>query len=794
MKILFDARFAVRLFARRPGVPLLVAALFALGVGFASGMWAVVDAALLRPLPYRDGRALVVVLEAHPQRGLMAVTPANFLDWSTRVASLQDVAGMYAIDASVAGAGLPERVAGTKVTERFFDLWGVPPTLGRALQSNDFASDARVVVVGHALWLRHFRAGSSAIGARLRIDGDAYTVVGVMPAGFRTVVDAEIWIPWTMTADEQRERRFHLVGTIARLRNGVTGSDAERELGAIYRQLQIDHPDTTTNWSARVMPLRDLLLGDSTKALTVLGSAVLVVIAVAWINVASLLAAWLPTRRQELVVRMALGATTAAVVRQLLIETLMWATLGTAGGLAIASSFVHLFGAVGVSTALPFDFDPRIDVRVLLATAALLLASVIAVALAPSVFAVQRSRDLVPRRASKAGGAGSRVTVLVQVALSIVLMSAAAGLLVRFQQLAALAVLAGDTTPSLAMEISLSEAGHTPGDEGHRLFFERLFAALAARGEIQRVGAASYVPSTPPLGNVRFSIEGRATSTDAQTALASAVNASAFRMLGIPLVRGRLIEERDHSAAPYVAVISSALARRYWPNEDPIGTRIVLVGNEKPVTVVGVVGDVRQPLSSDPRAESVLYLSYKQLTWPFMTIVIAPTAGAAAAVAAVRDEVAHLDPAQAIGPIRMLDDVRTEWLVQPKLQTRVVTLFGVATLLLTLVGLYARVAHSVVVRARELAIRQALGARPSDVVATVTGDALLLVFGGVVCGLALLPLSTSALRRLVVDAPALDVKVPAAVACLLLAGAFVSAYWPARRAGRADTAQLLRSE
>lgn len=788
-----SVRFALRLCARRPGVPLLVAALFALGVGLASGMWAVVDAALLRPLPYRDGGALVFVPESHPQRGLMAATPANFLDWAPRVTSLQDVAGEYSIDASVAGAGVPERVAGTKVTERFFDVWGVPPILGRVLQPNDFTSGSRVVVLGHALWRRHFGPGARAVGELLRIDGDAYTVVGVMPATFRTVGNAAIWIPWMMSADERRERRFHLVTPIGRLRRGIAAADAERELGAIYRELQIEHPDTTANWTARVMPLRDLLLGDSAKALTVLGGAVLVVVIVAWINVASLLVAWLPTRRQEFVVRLALGATTAAVVRQLLMETLVWATAGTVGGLAVASWFVHLFGAVGVSGGpLPFDFEPRIDIRVLLATAAMLLASVIAAALAPCVFAVRQSRDLVPRRAGT-GGHGRRVIVSVQVALSIVLMSAAAALLVRFHQLAALAMPAGSRTPALAMEISLAETGH-PDEESQRRFFERLLAALATRGEIQRVGAASYVPPAHPLGNVRFAIEGRATSTEAQTALASAVNASAFNALGVPLVRGRLIEERDHATAPYAAVISTALARRYWPNEDPIGRRMVLVGNEKPVTIVGVVGDVRQPLSADPRAESVLYLSYKQLTWPFMTLIIAPTAGTAAAVAAVRDEVAHLDPTQAIGPIRTLDDVRTEWLVQPKLQTTVVTVFGVATLLLTLVGLHARVAHSVVVRARELAIRQALGARPADVVRAVTGDALRIVLGGVLVGLVLLPLSTLTLRRLVVDVPAFDVRLAAAVACLLLAGAFFSAYWPARRAGRANTAQLLRSE
>src|SRR2546425_1361611 len=244
-------RFALRLCTRRPAVPLLVAALFALGVGLASGMWAVIDAAVLRPLPYRDGAALVAVLETHPQRGLMAVTPANFLDWSTRVRNLQDVAGLYALDCSVAGAGPPERVSGTKVTERFFDLWGVPPTLGRILQRNDFAAGGRVVVLGHALWARHFNGDVHALGALLGIDGEAYTVVGVMPASFRTIDKAEIWIPWMMSADEQRERRFHLVGTIARLQKGVTASGAERELATMYRQLQIDHPETTADWSAQ---------------------------------------------------------------------------------------------------------------------------------------------------------------------------------------------------------------------------------------------------------------------------------------------------------------------------------------------------------------------------------------------------------------------------------------------------------------------------------------------------------------------------------------------------------------
>jgi predicted permease len=788
-----DVCFALRVSARRPGVPLVVAALFALAVGLASGMWAVIDAAVLRPLPYRDSRALVVVMEAHPQRGLMAITPANFLDWSTRVETLQDVAGMYAVDLSVGAAGLPERVAGTKVTERFFELWGVPPVAGRVLLASDFAAGRRVAVLSHALWTRQFGGDPRSLGALVRIDGEAYTVVGVMPASFQSVGSPEIWVPWTMSADERRERRFHLVGTMARLRSGRTAADARRELETIYRQLQISFPETTGEWSARIVPLRDMLLGDSARALAVLGGAVLVLVVVAWINVAGLLLAWLPTRRQEFLVRIAVGASTTRIVRQLLTEAVLWASAGTAGGLALAAWFVQLFGAVGVSTPLPYDFQPRVDGRVLLATAALLLVSVAVTALGPCVIAVHRSRDLVPRRASTTGGLARRITVAVQVALSIVLLSAAAGLLVGFQRLTVLARPAAGTGGLLAIDISRSET-RDRDESKDRLFFERLLGALAGRREIRAVAAASYVPPARPLGNVRFSIEGRATSTEAQTALASAVSASAFRLLGVPLVRGRLIEDRDGPQAPYVAVISATLSRKYWPDENPIGRRIVLVGTDRPVTVVGVVGDVKQPLAKDPRAEAVLYVPYRQIPWPFMTLIVAPAVEPGAAAAALRQEVARLDPSQAAGSIRTLDDVRTEWLSQPRLQTTVVTIFGLTTLLLTLVGLYARVAHGVGVRVREFAIRQALGARPADVIRVLTRDALVVVACGICAGLALLPLTTRTVRSLTVDMGSLDIELVAAVACLLAIGAFASAYWPARRVGRIDLARLLTSD
>jgi len=592
-----------------------------------------------------------------------------------------------------------------------------------------------------------------------------------------------------MPPEERRERRFHLVSAVGRLAAGRSTDTAERELATLYQQLAIEYPDTTAQWTARVLPFRSLLLGDSSRALVVLGGAVSVLVVVAWMNVASLLFAWLPTRRQEFLVRLALGASQGRVLRQLLLETLLWAAAGMAGGLVVAKSFLGLFGAVGISAALPYDFKPSVNGRVVAASAALLLIGVGVAGLAPCVLAVRRSRELVPRRAWKSGGLARRITVGTQVALSIVLLSASAGLMIGFRHLASMTP-SSPASATFAVEVARSESPRLD-DADHRRFFTQLLSALAIRRELGAVAAASYVPPTPPLGNVRFSIVGRTSSTEGQTALVSAVSATAFRLLGISLVRGRLIDQRDGQDAPRVAVISSALARRYWPDEQAIGQQIILVGTERPITIVGVVADVLQPLSKDPRAASVLYLSYQQAPWPFMTVMFTASGDGPAAVAAVRQEVARIDPAQAAGSVRVLSEMRNEWLTQPRLQTTVIALFGSATLLLTLGGLYARVAHDVTVRAREFAIRQALGARPSDVVRTLTVDAVLVTVGGVLAGLALLPATTQALRSLVAEAPSLNPALIAAVAGGLVLTAAASVYWPARRAGLIEPARLL---
>jgi putative ABC transport system permease protein len=789
--IALDIRFALRVLARRPGVPLVLAGLFALSIGLASGMWAVIDAVALRPLPYRDDRQLVAVMEQHPERGMMAVTPANFLDWKDRASALQDATALGGLEASVVAQGSAVRAIGTKVTDRFFDLLGVTPALGRGLAAADFRSDSRVAVIGHGLWSRTFGSNPNIVGAPIVIDGDAYTVVGVMPSSFKTIGKSEVWIPWLMSPAEQSERRFHLAGVMARLRPGRTASDAQQELAALYRQLQADHADTTTNWSARVLPLRDLILGDSRRSLFMLGATIVVLIIVASINIAGLLLAWLPTRRQEFVVRLALGARVSRVVGQLLAETLIWGLAGLAGGLLLALSFVHLFGAVGISPALEYDFEPRIDARSLLAMALLLVVNIGVTALIPSIVSVRRSRDLVPRGARATQVLGRRLAIVVQVALSVLLLCATGALLAGFNSVSRAA--ARGPRAGFVVEVSLAEARYRE-EASQRQFFDRLLSALTTRPEVRSVGAATYVPPARIFGNVRFAIEGRSTATDALTALVSGVSQSAFTVLGIPLVRGRLIDERDQPQAPRAGVISAALARRYWAAEDPIGHRISLVGDPAPITIVGIVDDVRQPLSVDPRAEAVLYLPYRQMPWPFMSVLVVPAGDMAPAVAAVREEVGRIDSTQAVGAAQMIDEIRNQWLEQPRLQTRIVALFGVSTLLLTLVGLYARVAYAAASRTREFAIRQALGARPADVVRLLTGEAVAVVLAGALAGMACLPAAAASIQSVVGPSARTDLTLASAIAALFSVLAFASAYWPARRAGQTDPAQLLRAE
>ena len=618
-----SVRAALRAFQQRPALSFGIVALYALAVGFAGGLWATIDATLLRPLPYPDPGRLVAVIEQHADRGEMGVTPASFLDWSTATGAFDGVGGAYALDLSFATGGLPTRVAGASVTEGYFAAWQVPAALGRTLSADDFGT-GRAVVIDHAVWQEHYGGRLDVLGAPARIDGRVYTVVGVMPPTFRVPGNVHAWVPWVFSSDERRDRRSHLVGVIARLRAGTTPAAAARELETFYAGLRRAHL-VMDGWSPIVRPLRAVLLGDVSRALTLMGAAVACLITVALVNMVALLAGSWPARRREIAVRLTLGASIRQVVTPLVVEIGVWALAGAGAGLGVAHGVIAVFSA-WLPALDRFAFLPRIDARLIAAVAVFLTMTLLAIALGPLLAFVRREADLSPRRHAPSGTRTRAVAASAQVAGAVVLLSLAITLAIGLRDLEGLA---GVDEGRLAMDVGLSELD-AADDSRQRAFFATLLERVSARGEVAAVGAASYVPPTPPQGTYRFEVVGRPPDATLRAAVTSAVNGSAFTLLGVSPVRGRLLADSDGDGAPPAAVVSESFARRYLDG-DPLGQQLRLAAVEAPLTIVGVVTDVLQPLAPDARIEALLYVPFRQVPWPFMTLLVEPRGDPAAA-------------------------------------------------------------------------------------------------------------------------------------------------------------------
>lgn len=790
MGVTSDLRAAVRAITRAPFVPVAVAALTAIGLGLVLGMWAIIDAAFLRPLPLPEPSQLVVVWETHPQRGRMSVAVANFLDWSAAAQSFSAVAGQQALDATLGSGSTAQRLAGVKVTPTYFDVWRVPALRGRTFGAEDFRNDTRVVLLSARIWRQTFGGADEIVGSTVRVDGEPYTVVGIMPPEASVVGRSDVWMPWVFSARQKEERRFHEVGVFARLEPGTTVAQASVEMAGLYAQLAAAHPDTTRDWSARTEPLREVIVEAPQGVARLLGGAVLATLAVAVLNIVALLLGWWPRRRTEFVTRRALGARTVDIVRQLTVEGTIMLMTGAATGIGLARAFIDAFGAAVAPSTQWFVIEPRLDGRLALTGVVVLSVVIVGALVVPAWRMAVSSGDLAPRR-SPAGTAAGLAAIALQVGAAFVLLVTSAALLESARRLSTFV----PTTAAsrIAVEISLADARY-PEEADQRAFFTRLIDAVRALPDVADVGAASYVPPTDALGNVRFDIDGRPDPSDTQTAAVSVVDDRAFHLLGLRLQRGRLLDARDTPQSPPAAVISEALARRYWPDADPLGAKLRLVGVDAPYTVVGIVSDVRRPLSNDPRAEAVLYFTYTQEPWPFMTLIVEPRTDPVRAVAGIRRELARIDPDQATGPVRSLTALQSEWLVQPRLQGTLVTLFGVSTMVLTLAGLYARVSYAVAHRARECAVRQAVGATPRRVVWLLVQRGAAGAAGGLLLGVAALPSLAGTVAHLAFDVSLTDTSRAGAAALVISLSVAFASYLPARALRAANVADVLKSE
>jgi len=807
-QLLQDLRFGARGLARSPGFAAVALATIALGVGANTAIFSVVDAVLLRPLPFPEPERLVAAFQTQPTQGISqnGVSYPNYADWRDQAKSFDALAAIRMHDYTLTGQGDPTLLIAGTVTSNLFQILRTPPLLGRALAaSDDDPSAPPVAVLGERLWRSRFNADPAIVGKPILLDQQACTVVGVMPATFKTPPEspaAELWLTLThdpVFGDLSARRGGHYLRIVGLLKPGTPIARAEAELAAIQRTLAREYPKENEGWGARLLPLSESLVAGARTALLVLLAAVGLVFGIACVNVANLLLVRATARSREVAIRSALGAGRARLLRQFLAEGLVLALGGGALGLAAAVASLRALRA-WLPPDLPRVGEIRLDGAVLLFALAISLVSAIVFGLVPAFQA--SSGDLSARLKAGAAGSGESgaskrlrsLLVVGETAISFVLLIGA-GLLTRSFLRLQTVPLGFSPSGVLTAGMSLPRSQYSKPEEWLG-FYTRLVERMKTEPGVEAAAAVLPLPLTGSGLNFAFTIEGRAAAAPGAdlTANYTALTPDYFRALGIPLKRGRLFTPSDAASAPRVCVVSDAFVRRHFPAEDPLGKRIVF-GFKDPIarTIVGVVGDVKRDGLGAP-SQPEMYVPFDQDPWWAAYLAVRTRGDPVALTAAVRRAVAALDPTLPISDIQPMAQFVTDSIQQPRFRTTLLGLFGVTALLLAILGIYGVIAYDVGRRAREIGIRLALGARNADVVRLVVGQGLVLTGAGLAAGAIAAALLTRFLSTLLFETRALDVAVYLSVAIVLLAAGLAACWIPARRALRLDPIRVLRSE
>jgi putative ABC transport system permease protein len=809
-----DIRFGLRVWARQPGLTLVVLLTLALGIGVNTALFSVINAVLLRPLAFPEPERLVRVWGVDGPRAKQAgdagrkdhgVSDSDFLDWKARSHAFEALS-LYSCGGAtlLTGRGEPVQVRLGGVSPDFFPLLGVSPVLGRFFESlPDGTPEAPGVVLGESLWRRQFGGDPSVLGRTVTLHGMPYTIIGVTPLGLEPPILEERGVPevWRMdtpsTSPALRAARWRSV--IGRLRPGVTVAQAQEELDAINQRLEKEWPATNTGWGARVMPLADSVVQEVRPALLLLFGAVGFVLLIATVNVANLLVARSATRQRELAIRSALGATRGRLLRQLLVESLLVALAGGALGLLLSLWSLDALVALA-GNGIPRLQHARVDVRVLAFVLAVSLSSGVLFGLLPALQGSRLSLQATSGAAGRAASAGRvqrwtlQCLVAGEVALSLVLL-VGAGLLL--QSLWRLQRVDPGFRPEQVLTLELTTP--RPATTRPEQVLEKSRSLLDEVRALPGVLAAGTI-SLVPLGGVSacppVSVEGRAlVSGPVPCAETRTSSAGYFQAMGIPLLAGRLFDARDTPERPRVVVINSALARRFFPGEDPVGRRIGVGAPAKPtwMEIIGVVGDVHQ-LGLDQEPAPELYTSQLQEpAWGY-TLVVRAERDAETVLSAVRGVVRRIDPEMPVYNVRTAEALLSGAVARPRFRALLLGLFAALAAVLAAVGIAGVVSWSVTQRTREIGIRMALGAQPRDVLRLVLGQGMSAVLVGVVLGLAGALALTRVLDGLLFGLSTTDPVTFAGGVVALTATALLASYLPTRRALRVDPAVALRNE
>jgi putative ABC transport system permease protein len=798
-----DVRYAIRVCLKRPGFAAVAILTLALGIGATTAIFTVVNAVLLSPLPFRDAERLAEIRIISKNGEGFPLPDADFLAWRAQNRT-SDAIAVYDVNAAtLTGDGEPERIGAAGVTDRFFDVLGARPLLGRVFQEGDDKPGApKLVVLSHAFWTRRFRADPGVVGRAVLLAGVSHVVAGVMPAGFRFPhEDIDVWRTLTMNPPTRRGP-FYTTG-LARLKPGVGIAELRANLETVAAGLKRQYHGPE-DWTIDAVPLRDAIVGDVRQILYVLLGAVGFLLLIATANVANLLLARAATREREIAVRGALGAGRRRIVAQLVTESLVLAIVAGLVGLLLAS-----WGTRALVVMAP-EGIPRLDeVRMHLPVFlfALGAASVCGVVfgLVPALRASRTPLVETLKDGGRGVSSGShrrvqRLLVVAEIALALVL-SAGAGLMIRsFAELQRVSP-GFDPGHLLTFEIALPRASYKE-DSAVRAFYDALVQKLEAVPGVRSVGLTVSLPPNELQVTDNFMVEGQVLPPNQSAPVGPVVMASdaLFNTLGVPLVRGRFFDARDEVGGAPTVIVNEALARKYLPGVDPVGRRFKIGGPERPIgpnnpwmDIVGVVGDIKYS-GLDAPPEPTYYLPYRQNPWHGQFVVVRTTSDPAALGSAARAAVAALDKDIPVAKLRTMDEVMTASVAPPKFRTVLVTIFALVGLLLAAVGIYGVMAYAVTERTHELGVRIALGADRGDVIRLVLGEAIVLAAAGVAAGLAGAFATTRLIQRLLFGVTTTDAMTFAGISALLFVTALAASYVPTRRAVRVDPMIALRYE
>ena len=805
--LLQDLRYGIRTLAKNPGFTIVAVLTLALGIGANTAIFSVVDAVLLRPLPYPQSERLFVVYQTLPQDPAQntGVSYPNYLDWTQQNQAFDSIAAARGNSQALSGQGEPTYIESGSVTSNYFDVLRVKPMLGRTLQSSDDALDASpVVVMSETLWRARFGADPAIVGKTITLEQHAVTVAGIVPAYFHPSVPdsaAQLWVPLRQDgvfSDMHGRRAGHYLAVLGRLKPGVTAAQAQSEMAALQDRLAEQYPNENKGWGIRIVSLQADMAGNVRAALLVLLGAVGFVFLIACANVASLQLARAASRRKEIAIRVALGAGRQRLLRQFLTESVLLSFIGGAVGLVLA--YEALQGLIAWLPAdLPRVSEIHVDARVLAFGLALSVLSGVIFGLAP---AWHSSESRLAEALEGARGAGEERTshrarnafVIAETALAIVLLIGA-GLLIRsFARLQQVNV-GFNPAQLLTAQVGLPRAKYAKPEQWIS-FYQQTLERMNALPGAQEAAVAVPLPLSDSYINLAFEIEGRPprAKSESPTADFVAISPNYFHVLQVPLLRGREFRGADSESGPKVCVISSSVAQQLFPNDSALGQRI-LIGypTNSSREIVGIVGDVKDSDLS-ARQTAQIYVPFVQNPLWAADIAVRARGNPSSLGGALREQIRAIDSALPVAEVKPMEEAIGSSIAQPRFRTALLSLFGAAALLLAAIGIYGVLAYTVTQQTREIGIRMALGANPGRVLRLVLARGLRLAGAGTVIGVLAALLLTRLLGSLLFDVSATDPLTFAAVAGLLLAVALLACYVPARRAMRVDPMVALRYE